>query len=343
MLALGGDAAVNRELIVNGVKETDVLLMGSYKQLRMLIGKLKEQEFGLPVVAESLHQLLNALDKMPGKLDCRGIDLQLGKKTFIMGILNATPDSFSDGGKFYDTEDAMTHARQLIADGADIIDIGAESSRPGYTPISAEEEWERLKPVLQKLVPDCKVPISVDTQKAEVAEKALDLGVHIINDIWGLQKDSRMAEVVADAQAAVVIMHNKINTDYNDLMGEVISYLEKSIETALKKGVQEDRIAIDPGIGFGKTPSQNMEVLRRLEELRVLGFPVLLGVSRKSVIGRTLNLPVDQRLEPTIALGTLGIAAGVDILRVHDVLENKKAAMMADWILRREEGEDHEG
>jgi len=268
------------------------------------------------------------------RLKCRGFDLEIGKKTWVMGILNITPDSFSDGGKFYQTEKALKQAEKLIEEGADILDIGAESSRPGYTPITPEEEWSRLEPVLKELVPCSKVPISVDTQKASVAQKALNLGAHIINDIWGLQKDAKMIKTIAETQAAIIIMHNKSNTQYQNLMGEIIDYLDKSIGIALQNGVTEDRIIIDPGIGFGKTPEQNMEVIRRLGEVKTLGFPILLGVSRKSVIGRTLNLPVEQRLEPTIALGTLGIAFGVDLLRVHDVYENKKAILMTDQIIR---------
>lgn len=344
LLALGGDAAVDRELITHGVNETDVLLMGNYKQLRMLAAKLKDQPFGLKEIADSLQILLTNLDRSPMRtLSCRGTVLELGKKTVIMGILNITPDSFSDGGKFYHIEQALEHARRMIEEGADILDIGAESSRPGYDGISAEEEWRRLEPILKELTPHCKVPVSVDTQKAVIADKALSYGVHLINDIWGLQKDPEMARVIAGSKAATVIMHNKDGARYENLMGEIVQFLDASIETALSKGIAEDRIVLDPGIGFGKTPEQNMEVISRLEELKSLRFPILLGVSRKSVIGRTLNLPVEERLEPTIALGTLGIAAGVDILRVHDVYENKKAALMADQIVRRKRGEGYEG
>ncbi|NLI90647.1 MAG: dihydropteroate synthase [Peptococcaceae bacterium] len=346
MQLLGGDAAVKRELFVNGDKntDTDVLLMGSNKELRMLIGRLKEQPLNLKEIAESLHKTLTSLEKSPVRnLGCRGINLELGRKTLIMGILNVTPDSFSDGGKFALLENALTQAAKLIEEGADILDIGAESSRPGYIPVSAEEEWSRLEPVLKELIPACKIPISVDTQKAEIAEKALLLGAHIVNDIWGLQKDPKMIKVVAGTGASIIIMHNKENTRYENIMGEVLSFLEQSIESALQHGVEEDHIVIDPGIGFGKTPEQNMEVISRLDELKVLGFPILLGVSRKSVIGKTLNLPVHERLEPTIALGALGVTSGADILRVHDVYENKKAVLMVDQIVRRKRGEDYEG
>lgn len=344
MLALGGDAAVNRELIVNRVQETDVILLGNDRQLKELVNKLKVQPFGLKKAAESLHHLLFSLEKSPFRtLNCRGIDLEIGKKTLLMGILNITPDSFSDGGKYFHVEMALKQAEQLVQDGADILDMGAESTRPGHRSISAEEEWARLEPVLRELVSSCQVPISIDTQKAAVAEKALSLGVHMINDIWGFQKDPEMVKVVGESQATAVLMHNQDGTEYRNLMGEVIEFLERSIEIALAGGMNENQIILDPGIGFGKTPEQNMEVLSRLEELKCLGYPVLLGVSRKSVIGRTLNLPVHERLEPTIALGILGVAAGVDVLRVHDVLEHRKAVLMADQIIRRKRGIDYEG
>lgn len=344
MLSLGGDAAVKREVADGGDKNTDVLLLGSNKQLRMLIGKLQGQPLELKKIAESLHILLTALEKSPEReLSCRGFNLELGRKTLVMGIINVTPDSFSDGGKFYQSENALLQAAKLVDQGADILDIGGESSRPGYIPVSAEEEWSRLEPIIKELAANCKVPISVDTQKASVAEKALSLGVHMINDIWGLQKDPDMVKVIAGTGSAVVIMHNKDHNGYVNILGEILCYLEQSIETALRNGIGENRIVIDPGIGFGKSPEQNMEVLSRLDELKTLGFPILLGVSRKSVIGRTLNLPMDERLEPTIALGTLGVASGADILRVHDVYENKKAVLMADQIVRRRRGEDYEG
>jgi len=345
MLALGGDAAVNRNLIINAVETTDVVLLGTYKQLKKLAAKLKVQPFGrVRKIADALNVLLANLEKAPvTNLDCNGKLLELGPKTLLMGILNVTPDSFSDGGKYLTVEAALNQAEKLIREGADILDIGAESTRPGHQEVSAEEEWARLEPVLKELVPNCPVPISVDTQKAIVAEKALSLGVDIINDIWGLQKDPDMAQVVGQSGAAVVLMHNKNNQEYQNVIGEIMEFLEQSIELALKNGIKKNRIILDPGIGFGKSPEQNMEVISRLAEFKTLGYPLLLGVSRKSVIGRTLSLPIEQRLEPTLALGTLGVAAGVDILRVHDVLEHKKAITMADQIIRRTKGELYEG
>lgn len=342
MLSVNGNAELNYESIRNG--ETDVILLGSHNQFFKLAERIRGQSENLKNAAESLDRILINLEKPQKKiLKCKEQSLELGEKTILMGILNVTPDSFSDGGKYLLTEAALKQAEKLVAEGADILDIGAESTRPGHTEISAEEEWKRLEPILKELIPNCSVPISVDTQKSSVAEKALALGVQMINDIWGLQKDPRMAEVVGSSEAALVIMHNKENTEYGSMMSEIIQFLEYSVELAIKKGLKEDQIILDPGIGFGKTPEQNMEVLSRLDELKVLGMPILLGVSRKSVIGRTLNLPVAQRLEPTLALGMLGIASGADILRVHDVYEHKKAVMMADQIIRRKRGTDYEG
>lgn len=344
MLSLGGDAAVHREVIVNGVEETDVLLLGNYKQLKSLVNKLNVQPFGLKAVGRSLQRLLECLEPFPAReMDCRGKKLELGRRTLIMGILNVTPDSFSDGGKFFEPEKALAQAERIIEEGADILDIGAESTRPGYEGITAEEEWSRLEPVLKAVVPHCKIPVSVDTQKAEIAEKALDAGVDMINDIWGLQKDPKMAKVIGKYKVPVIVMHNQNGTEYQNLMGDILAFLRRSIAIALEQGLAPEQVIVDPGIGFGKTPQQSIEVLSRLEELKSLGHPVLLGASRKSVIGRTLNLPVDERLEPTIAISTIGVAAGVDILRVHDVKENKKAVLMADEILRKKRGDSYEG
>ena len=265
---------------------------------------------------------------------CRNHRLELGNKTLIMGILNLTPDSFSDGGKYFNLEQALKHAEQLVSEGADILDIGAESTRPGYTSVSPLEEWARLEPVLTELIRYCPIPISIDTQKATVAEKALKMGVQIINDIWGLQKDPQMAKVISDYKAGVILMHNRESTEYQNLVAEIIIFLNYSVQIALNHGIKKEQIIIDPGIGFGKTLEQNIEVIQKLSELKALGFPLLLGVSRKSIIGKTLYLPIEERLGPTIALETLGLLAGVDILRVHDVRENKNAAQMVDRIVR---------
>jgi len=258
-----------------------------------------------------------------------------GKRTYIMGILNVTPDSFSDGGNFNNIDTAVNHAKEMINDGADIIDLGGESTRPGHTYVDSEEEKRRILPVIKKLKEEIQVPISVDTYKADVAEASLELGVEMINDIWGLTKDKNMANVIAKYDAYVCIMHNQDTTEYNkDIMEAIKEFLQNSIDLALKSGIKKEKIVLDPGIGFGKTFEQNLEVLKRLDEIKTLGYPVLLGTSRKSVIGNVLNVEPKERLEGTIATTVLGIRDGVDIVRVHDVKENLKAAKMADAIYR---------
>ena len=258
-----------------------------------------------------------------------------GKRTYIMGILNVTPDSFSGGGNFNNIDTAVNHAKEMINDGADIIDLGGESTRPGHTYVDSQEEKRRILPVIKKLKEEIQVPISVDTYKADVAEASLELGVEMINDIWGLTKDKNMANVIAKYDAYVCIMHNQDTTEYNkDIMEAIKEFLQNSIDLALKSGIKKEKIVLDPGIGFGKTFEQNLEVLKRLDEIKTLGYPVLLGTSRKSVIGNVLNVEPKERLEGTIATTVLGIRDGVDIVRVHDVKENLKAAKMADAIYR---------
>jgi dihydropteroate synthase len=252
-----------------------------------------------------------------------------------MGIVNVTPDSFSDGGKYDRVEKAVEHAWRLVEEGADIIDIGGESTRPGFAEVSAEEELRRIIPVLEELAPQIKVPISVDTYKAEVGRWALEAGAAIINDIWGFQREPELAKVAAEYDCPVVLMHNQDGTDYHDLMGELILFLRKSIQIAESAGVAAEKIIVDPGIGFGKNLDQNLEVMKRLDELKTLGKPVLLGTSRKSMIGQTLNLPVTEREEGTAATIALGIAKGVDIVRVHNVKEMVRVVKMTDAMIRR--------
>ena len=257
------------------------------------------------------------------------------KRTYIMGILNVTPDSFSDGGKFDNIDKALEHATQMVEEGADIIDLGGESTRPGHSYVEVDEELKRVIPVIKKLKEQLDIPISVDTYKAKVADESLKLGVEMINDIWGLKKDKNMASVIAKHNAYICIMHNQDNTDYDkDIMESIKEFLLESIDIAINAGVDKGKIILDPGIGFGKTYEQNLEVLKRLGELKSLGYPILLGTSRKSVIGNTLNLPPQERVEGTIATTVLGIRDGVDIVRVHDVGKNLRAAKMADAIYR---------
>jgi len=268
-------------------------------------------------------------------INCGRHKLSLGTKTYIMGILNVTPDSFSDGGDFIDPDTAIERAKLMVAEGADIIDIGGESTRPGAREVEAEEELDRVLPVIKRLVKEINIPISVDTYKAEVARKVLEVGVHIINDVWGLQRDKDMASVIAEFGVPVVIMHNQKGHEYKrDIMEEISSFLTKSIEIALKAGIKKDNIILDPGIGFGKTPEQNIHVMSRLGELNDLGYPILLGTSRKSMLGKILDLPPKERVEGTLATTTMGIIQGVDIIRVHDVKENLRVCKVTDAIVR---------
>ncbi|MBF8984633.1 dihydropteroate synthase [Lutibacter sp. B2] len=266
---------------------------------------------------------------------CGKYTLHLGTKTYIMGILNVTPDSFSDGGSYVNVDAAIEHAKQMIRDGADIIDIGGESTRPGSAEVDAAEELRRVLPVVEKLVQEIDVPISVDTYKAEVADQVLSAGAHMINDVWGLQRDPALANVVAKHNAPIIVMHNQIGTSYEgDIIEEMSAFLKKSIQLALDAGIPKEKIILDPGIGFGKTSEQNIHVMNRLDELNHLGYPILLGTSRKSTIGKILDLPPHERVEGTLATSVIGIMHGMDILRVHDIKENLRAAKVADAIVR---------
>lgn len=337
MLGKGGDAAVARGVVDASMEKTDVLLMGTEKQYRALIKKLRMQPFKLADLAGELEELLKNLGGRPPRdLVCRGKKLPLGERTLVMGILNVTPDSFSDGGRYNNLETAVAHAHRMVEEGADIIDLGGESTRPGHKPVSVEEELERVIPVLEILVREIDVPISIDTTKAPVARRALEVGAHMINDQWSLRADPDMASVVAQYQVPLVMMHNQHDTVYRDLIGDMVQFFRESIAMAEEAGISRENIIIDPGIGLlGKDFEQNLELMRRLRELDCLGLPVLLGTSRKSMIGKVLDLPADQRVEGTAATVALGIAHGADIVRVHDVKEMVRVARMTDAMVRR--------
>lgn len=264
-----------------------------------------------------------------------GKSLTIGEKTLIMGVLNYTPDSFSDGGKWNDVDAALRHMEQMVADGADVIDIGAESSRPGFTPISAAEEIARLDSILPKLVKACPVPISVDTYKAETAAYAMKTGAHIMNDIWGLQyapEPGKMAAVAAEYGVPVVVMHNQDGTEYADIIEDMKKFFVASAVIAAKAGMKQEQIITDPGIGFGKTYEQNLYVMKHLADLTALPYPMLLGTSRKGFIGRVLDLPVTERMEGTGATCVAGVLAGCAIVRVHDVKPIARMCKMADAL-----------
>ena len=269
-----------------------------------------------------------------------GRSLSLGSRTCIMGILNVTPDSFSDGGRWNNLDRALRHAEEMVRDGADIIDIGAESSRPGFQPMTAEQEMERLEPFLTALVKEIGVPVSVDTFKARTAAMAAELGVHMLNDIWGLQyaaEPGAMAAVAARYELPVVVMHNQVSREYEgDIIASMRNFFRRSLAAAAAAGLPSDKVILDPGIGFGKTAAGNLLVLKRLEELRQMDgidYPLLLGTSRKSFIGAALDLPVEERMEATGAACVLGVWQGCSIMRVHDVKPIARMCHMIDAIL----------
>jgi dihydropteroate synthase len=349
MLARGGDCAVHRDCLTLERDETSALLMGTRAQYDDLREKLRSQAFGLPEVATQLDALLSNLDAPLKPLRLGPHTLPIGERTLVMGILNLTPDSFSGDSLGDDVDAAVEQARRMKAEGADILDIGGQSTRPGSDSVPVEEELRRVLPVLERLVASDSVglPISVDTSRAEVAEAALQAGAHIINDITGLRDEPKIAQVVARHNAALVLMHiqgtprdMQQHPHYDDLLGEVTGYLRASIERATFAGVPRDHIWADPGIGFGKTLSHNLELLRRLPELRSLGCAILVGTSRKSFIGRILSSdrggelpPPAERVIGTGATNAISIANGASVVRVHDVAHTVEVARIADAIV----------
>lgn len=255
------------------------------------------------------------------------------KKVYVMGILNVTPDSFSDGGNYNHIQAALQHVEEMIEDGADIIDVGGESTRPNYTKISDEEEIERVVPVIRAIKEKYDVPVSIDTYKSKVAKAAIMAGADLVNDIWGLKYDKDMAQVVKDFDIPVCIMHNRDNTDYNDFRKEWLEDLKESVAIAQRAGIKDENIILDPGVGFGKTYEMNLAAIQYIDDLFSLGYPVLLGTSRKSVIGLTLDLPVTEREEGTIATSVIGAVKGCQFVRVHNVKGNVRALKMTKAIL----------
>lgn len=255
------------------------------------------------------------------------------EKTYVMGILNVTPDSFSDGGSYTSIDKAMEQTEKMIQQGADIIDVGGESTRPGHVQIGDEEEIKRVVPVIREIKKKFDIPVSIDTYKSVVAKAALEAGADLLNDIWGFRYDEKMAELAAEYDVPVCLMHNRDNLDYDDFMEDVKKDLQISLDIAEKYGVKKENIMLDPGVGFGKTYEQNLMVMNHLEEIVDMGYPVLLGTSRKSVIGLTLDLPVDEREEGTLATSVLGAIKGCQFVRVHDVEKNVRALKMMDAIL----------
>ncbi|MEO0093975.1 MAG: dihydropteroate synthase [candidate division WOR-3 bacterium] len=338
-LALGADCALHRNVITGRKKISDGLLFANPRQLERIAERLAYQPLGASQLGAELLKLLANHCANGQKIKIGNKNFELRKRTYIVGILNITPDSFSDGGKYFTTQTAIDRALAIEAEGADLIDIGAESTRPGAKPITPKEELRRLLPVLKVLQRRLSIPISVDTYKSEVAETVLQEGAALINDISGLSFDKRMAEVIAKFNVPCIIMHIKgtpktmqKNPHYQDTMAEIYNYLKNALIKAKAAGIDLAKTIVDPGIGFGKRLEDNYTILRRLNELKGLGRPILVGPSRKSFIGLTLNLPVEERLEGTIAACIIAIMQGANFLRVHDVCAVKRAAFVCDAI-----------
>lgn len=324
MLSIGGDVAVHRSAISGKVETSDCLIMGDIRHYRCLVEKLRLQP-GLETIAEAIEQQIFHEPK--------GLTLKLCSKDYhwertpvIMGILNITPDSFSDGGQWYDPERALEHALEMVHQGADIIDIGGESSRPGAVTIDTREEISRVVPVIKKLASQVSVPISIDTRKASVAEAAVDAGACLVNDISSASHDARMLDAVKRTGAGIILMHMRgtpqsmqHDTSYSDIIGEIYEYLEARINLCLDNGISHLSVLIDPGIGFGKNLEGNLQIIHHISEFKSLGFPVVLGHSKKSFIGSILNTSGGERQKGTDAVSAWAVAQGVDVLRVHDV------------------------
>lgn len=301
-----------------------------------------------PQVTPSFHKKSPSSFKIPshsvGQVRGRGTEIDLSQRALIMGVLNVTPDSFSDGGRFLDAAQAIRHAKEMVEAGADLIDVGGESTRPGAEQISSEEELRRVIPVVERLSQEIPVPVSIDTYKADVARKALQAGARLVNDISALRFDPKMADLIAESQVPVVLMHMKgtpmdmqRDPHYESVVSEIYSFLEERIKFAVSVGIRWEQIIIDPGIGFGKRTEDNLRILARLERFKSLGRPILLGTSRKSFIGQVLGLPLEERLEGTAATLAIGLMKGARIFRVHDVGPAVRVIRMAEAIWHEEQ------
>ncbi|MBU1064206.1 dihydropteroate synthase [bacterium] len=338
MLSVGGECAVSRGAATCTIDKAPAILSGTKKHYLKLIENLKYQIFGLDLLRKELRNYFSD-DFLQSKLRLGSHTFNFKKKTAVMGILNITPDSFSDGGKHLGFEDAVASGLQMEQDGADIIDIGGESTRPGAEPLDLETELNRVIPVIEALRKKTDIPISIDTYKSAVARKALEAGADLVNDISGMTFDPQMADTVAEFNAAVCLMHIKgtprnmqVDPQYENLIDEILHFLNNSVKSALNAGIHRNKILIDPGIGFGKTVADNYTILRYLKEFESLGQPILIGLSRKSLIGKVLDLPMDQRLEGSLAGLAAAIINGASIVRVHDVQESVRAVTIADTI-----------
>ncbi|MCJ7748850.1 MAG: dihydropteroate synthase [Desulfobacterales bacterium] len=338
MLSVGGDAALDRRGLDCSTPSTDAILIGTQKQFEKLTSKL-EQYPALQSLGHSLKETLKNISKTHYTIRCRKRTFKLGKQTLLMGVLNVTPDSFSDGGLFLDREKAIAQGLKMVEEGADLIDIGGESTKPGSKPLGLEEELRRVIPVIEALAKEVDVPISIDTYKSTVAKKAIEAGAQMINDISGLHFDPDLAHVASKEDVPLILMHTRGTPEtmqkdvhYESLFSEILQYLRESIQRAESAGLDPGQIVIDPGIGFGKTLEDNLLIIKNLQEFRILGKPILLGTSRKTFIGKILHAEVTERLEGTLSRIAIGVLNGAHIIRCHDVLEAKKAISVADAI-----------
>ena len=338
MRSAGGDMATDERGVESSVEEIDVILMGSHTQVGKLIVKLSDHP-QLLLLSRSLQETLDHLGRSDFTIRCRKQTFRLSERTHIMGVLNITPDSFSDGGLFLEKDKAVAQGLRMADEGADFIDVGGESTRPGSKPLELQEELRRVLPVIESLAREVDVPISIDTYKSEVAQRAIDAGAQIVNDISGLNFNHHLASVVARADLPLVVMHIRgtpenmqQNVQYDSLFSEILLSLKESIRRAESAGLDPGQVVIDPGIGFGKNLNDNLLILNNLYEFRVLGRPILVGPSRKSFIGRILGTTVQDRLEGTLAAVAVAALHGAHIVRVHDVLQAKRAVAVADAI-----------
>jgi len=341
MISVGGDAAVSRDVARFKPGIGNVLLMGTIKQFNRFIEKAKFQPTPIRAIGKEINYYLENINKEGLYFKIKNKKYFCKKRTYLMGIINITPDSFYDGNRYNDFNRAIRQVDKLVQEGADILDIGGESTRPGSEKVTVQEEISRVLPVIKYIKKHYKIPLSLDTYKSEVARVGFDHGVAIINDISGLRFDKKMADCIGKNKASVVLMHIKgtprtmqKSPEYQDLMGEIKNYLEDSIKIALDNGIKFDNIIIDPGIGFGKTVEHNYIILKKINELKVLNRPVLIGLSRKSLIGKVIDKPAEERLNGTIVLNTLSLLNGADIVRVHDVKAHREMIKLMEFYFK---------
>jgi dihydropteroate synthase len=338
MLSKGGECATPHDLLLKTVEPVDIIVVGNARQLRAACQNLSVQPFGCKAIASEIKALMaRELIRRTRLMKAGPYELRFGERTLVMGIVNVSPDSFSEFGELFDFDTARERALEMAAAGVDIIDIGGESTRPGAEAVSLEEELRRTVPLIESLAPEVKVPLSIDTYKEGVARRALDAGAVIVNDISGLRLDPALALLVAERKVPVCLTHMQgeprtmqLDPTYDEVIRDIADELAAHAESAIESGIEEGMIMVDPGIGFGKTVGHNLEIIRRIEEFRSLGFPVVLGTSRKSFIGKVLGVKEDRRLIGTAATVAFAISRGVDVVRVHDVEEMVQVARMSD-------------